>query len=96
MPKVSIVSEQIKAKRVFREKNVTSILVSNLSNVATTFIFQGVVRNLPAVGVSGVPVSPFQISDSGNHFDVELNFNAENNNLVLDYTVLLPTQNEKC
>lgn len=94
MPKVSIVSEQIKAKRMFREKNVTSILVSNMSNVATTFIFNGVVRNLPAVDVSGVPVSPFQISDNGNHFDVELNFNANNNNLILDYTVLIPNEKE--
>lgn len=95
MPKVSIVTEQIKTKRVFREKNVTSILVSNLSIVATTFIFNGVVRTLPAVDVSGIPVSPFQISDSGNYFDVELNFNADNNNLILDYAVLVLNE-EKC
>lgn len=95
MSKVSIVSEQIKTKRMFREQNVTQVLVSNMSNVATSFIFQGVVRNLPAVDVSGVPVSPFQISDNGNHFDVELNFNQDNNNLILDYAVLVLNE-EKC
>lgn len=94
MPKVSIVSEEIKTKRMFRAQDVTSIVVSNLSNVATTFIFNGVVRNLPAVDVSGVPVSPFQISDNGNNFDIELNFNANNNNLVVDYTVLVLTDNQ--
>jgi hypothetical protein len=95
MPKVSITSEQIKSKRVFRRNDVTNIVVSNMSNTATTFIFQGIERKLPAVDISGIPVSPFQITDSGNHFDIELNFNAENNNLILDYTVLIINE-EKC
>ncbi|CAM3968453.1 hypothetical protein FLCU109888_11520 [Flavobacterium cucumis] len=95
MPKVSIVSEPIKSKRTFREKNVTSIVVSNLSNVATTFIFNGVVRKVLAVDVSGVPTMPFHVSDNGNHFDIELIFNQDNNDLILDYTVLVPKE-EKC
>lgn len=81
---------------MFKEKDVTSVVVSNLSNVETTFIFNGVVRNLPAVDVSGVPVSPFQISDNGNHFDIECNFNQNNNNLVIDYTVLVKEEQDKC
>ncbi|WP_445713661.1 hypothetical protein [Flavobacterium sp.] len=94
MAKVSIVTEQIQSKRVFRQQNITCIVVSNFSTVATSFIFNGIVRKLPAIDVSGVPVSPFEISANGNPFDIELNFNQDANNLVIDYTVIITEQ--KC
>ena len=96
MSKVSIVSEQIRTKRMFKESNVTSVVVSNLSSVATSFIFNGVERKLPAVDVSGVPVAPFTISDNGNHFDIECNFNQSGNDLIIDYTVLVINKEKEC
>ena len=93
MAKVSIISEAINSTKIVKAKNVTSVLVSNHSLVATSFIFNGVVRNLPDKDTL-VPVQPFQISDSGNHFDVVLNFNQQNNNLILDYTEIISTTKE--
>ena len=95
MKKVSITSRNITNREMVKIKNVTSVLVTNLKPVATTFIFNGVTRNLGAFDtVNSVPFAPFQISDNGNFFDVELNFNQQNYDVILDYTELIQDTNE--
>lgn len=95
MKKVSITSRNITKRESVKINNVTSVFVSNLSPVATTFIFNGVTRNLGAFDAeNSVPFAPFLISDNGNFFDVELNFNKQNYDVILDYTELIPDTNE--
>lgn len=93
MPKVSLQSQDLKSKQIWKHKDVTSVCVSNMSLVATSFIFKGVVRHLPAIDTNGVPVKPFEISDNGNHFDIELNFNQENVNVIIDYAHIINQEN---
>lgn len=88
MAKVNILSLEIKSKKLIKEYNVSSFIVSNLSNTPANFLFNGVTRTLPPVDVDGLPVNPFMISDNGHFFDVELNFNENTNDIILDYTVL--------
>lgn len=90
MAKVNLISLEIRTKKVIKDFNVSTLTVSNLSSVATTFLFNGVARKLPPVDAEGLPVQPFVISDNGHFFDIDLTFNQVDNNLVVDYTTLQP------
>lgn len=94
MAKVNLISLEIRTKKVIKDFNVSTLTVSNLSSVATTFLFNGVTRKLPPVDADGLPVQPFVISDNGHFFDIELNFNQASNNLLVDYTTLQPQKKE--
>lgn len=84
MKKVLIRSKRILKKQLIKLDNVSSVVVSNYAAMPTTFEFNGVTRFLAAFDT--VPVAIFQITDNGNFFDCEINFNQTNNNIVLDYT----------
>lgn len=95
MAKVSLESHEIKTKEVWKVKNLTQVVVSNFSATSTTFIYNGIERVLPAFdAATKLPVGPFQISDNGNDFDLELKFLNAEYNIIIDYSVLI--DNDQC
>lgn len=93
MPKVSLQSQEIKSKQIWKHKDVTNVCISNMSSVATSFVFKGIVRHLPGTDASGLPKRPFEVSDNGNYFDIELNFIQENVNVLIDYAHIINQEN---
>lgn len=95
MKKVLIRSKIIKTQQLVKLENISTVAITNMSDLRAKFTFNGVVRFLGAFDTENqVPCALFQISDNGNFFDCEIDFNQENNNIVLDYTEL-PT-NKNC
>lgn len=90
MAKVNLISLEIRTKKVIKDSNVSTLTVSNMSSVATTFLFNGITRKLPPLYKDGLPAYNFVISDNGHFFDIELNFNQSDNNIIVDYTTHQP------
>lgn len=98
MAKVVISSNEIRATSRIQEKNVTSLVVSNMDSTEATFLFNGILRRIPAFdAVYNLPVAPFEVSNDGHHFDIDLHFNSASYNLIVDYAILTPeNNNENC
>lgn len=86
MQKSSLFSDLINGTNDKRKyTNVTTLVVSNFDSSACTIVVGGIERTIPAIDSTyNVPVAPFEFSDNGNYFDVEIFFKGTHNNTVVD------------
>ncbi|CAM4116381.1 MULTISPECIES: hypothetical protein [Flavobacterium] len=94
MAKVVLTSKEIFRKDKVREHNVTSLVISNLDTKEARFLYNGVPRIIPPFdAMYNVPVGSFEFSNYGHHFDIDIQFDSDTYNLVVDYSILLEATN---
>jgi hypothetical protein len=93
--KIEVKSKQIVGNETVKLNNVLGVTISNLSTVQAKFKLNGIERILPPIdNTFNVPVAPFVISNEVYAFNLDLEFNNANSNIVIDYLQSTINQNQ--
>ena len=98
MPRVILISENIKSKKSFKLINITQLNISNYSdNIAEVWV-NGFKRSIPAFDkLTGCTIADFALHDNGNVMqDIKIDFRNSTYDIVLDYYQLTDESLNKC